>query len=243
MKPSNKNKSKRDRKDVFGAHLLKGAEFDIEHYDIPFVDVPKNAALPKKLVPYSKIGSSKIDKNTFVHFYQHDYVFDSLYGIWNSLLYDHQSEKGFNLDKLKKLGGIICPDYSIYGDFPEALKIWNVYRSRSIGYYLNSIGIPAFPNFHCNGPDSYSYCFGGLRKGTIVAVSTLGCLKAKVDRQIFLPGLEELIIRIKPKLIILYGSKNKEIEKLFVKYKQKYLFFESDISQFYGGKSHGNESK
>ena len=241
--PSNKKMFKRDKKDVFGSYLLRNAEFDIEHYDIPYVDVIKNIKMPEKLVSYSKMGSSKNDKKTFVHFYQHDYVFDGLYGVWNSLLYDHQSKRGFNLDKLKELGGIICPDYSIYGDFPEALKIGNVYRSRTIGYYLNSIGIPAIPNFHCNGPDSYDYCFAGLRKGTIVAVSTLGCLKSIEDKELFLPGLEELLIRIKPKMIILYGSKTKEIEKLFAKYKQKYLFFESDISQFYGGKSHGNESK
>ena len=107
MKPSNKNNSIREKKDVFGSYLLRNAEFDIDHYDIPYVDVIKNTKLPKKLISYSNVGSNKIDKNTFVHFYQHDYVFDSLYGVWNSLLYNHQNKKGFNLDKLKKLGGII----------------------------------------------------------------------------------------------------------------------------------------
>lgn len=235
--------TKRDLKDVFGAYMLKDAEFDINNYDIPFVDVPNDIKLPSKLVPYSKIGTSKIDENVLIHFYQDDYIFDGFYGVWNSLIYNHQTNKGFSLDRLKDTGGIICPDYSLYGDFPEAMKIWNTYRSRAIGCYINSIGGVAIPNFHANGPDSYKYCFGGLRKHTIVAVSTVGCLRSDADKSLFLQDTEELIKRIEPRLIILYGNENKEVIELFKKYNQKYLFFPSDISEAHGGTAYGHESK
>lgn len=243
MKFSEDKITKRDLKDVFGSYMLKDAEFDISSYDIPYVDVPADIKLPKRLVAYSKIGTSDIDENVFIHFYQDDYIFDGYYGVWNSLLYDHQSNKGFSLDKLKNAGGIICPDYSIYGDFPEALKIMNTYRSRAVGSYINSIGGYALPNFHANGPDSYDYCFGGLRKHTVVALSTVGCLRSNADKTLFLKDTEELIKRIEPKLIILYGNKNKEVIKLFKKYNQEYLFFPSDISEAHGGTDYGNESK
>ncbi len=235
--------TQRNPKDVFGAYMLKNAEFDINNYDIPFVDIPEDIKLPVRLVSYSKIGTEKLDKNVFIHFYQDDYIFDGFYGIWNSLLYNHQTIKGFSLDKLKNVGGIICPDYSLYGDFPESLKIWNTYRSRAIGSYINRIGGIAIPNFHASGQDSYKYCFGGLRKHTIVAISTVGCLRANADKLLFLKDTEELIKRIRPKLIILYGDKNKEIIDLFKKYNQKYLFFPSDISKAYGGNTYGHESK
>lgn len=242
MKFSKEKIAKRDVKDVFGSYMLKDAEFDVNNFDIPFVNTPKDIKLPKKLVSYSKIGTSKIDKNTFIHFYQDDYVFDGFYGLWNSLLYDHQTNKGFSLDKLKDAGGIICPDYSLYGDFPEAQKIWNTYRSRSIGCFINMIGGVAVANFHANGPDSYKYCFGGIKKHDIVAVSTVGCLRSSADKELFLQDLEELIKRIEPKVIILYGNNNKDVIDLFKKYNQKYLFFSSEISKAYGGKNHGNES-
>lgn len=235
MKFSKEKIAKRDVKDVFGSYMLKDAEFDVNNFDIPFVNTPKDIKLPKKLVSYSKIGTSKIDKNTFIHFYQDDYVFDGFYGLWNSLLYDHQTNKGFSLDKLKDAGGIICPDYSLYGDFPEAQKIWNTYRSRSIGCFINMIGGVAVANFHANGPDSYKYCFGGIKKHDIVAVSTVGCLRSSADKELFLQDLEELIKRIEPKVIILYGNENKEIIRLFKQYKQDYVFFRSDISSAYGG--------
>lgn len=235
--------TKRNLKDVFGSYMLKDVECDFDNYDIPFVDVPKDIKLPERLVSYSKIGTSNLDGNAFIHFYQDDYIFDGLYGVWNSLLYDHQTNKGFSLDKFAGSGGIICPDYSLYGDFPEAQKIWNTYRSRAIGCYINSIGGVAIPNFHANGPNSYHYCFGGLRKHTIVAVSTVGCLRSSADKFLFLQDLEELIKRVEPRLIILYGNKNKEVLELFKKYNQNYLFFPSDISEAHGGANHGNESK
>ena len=104
------------------------------------------------------------------------------------------------------------------------------------------IGGVAIANFHVNGPDSYHYCFGGLKKHDIVAVSTVGCLRSNADKEMFFRDLEELIVRIEPKIIILYGNENKEIVALFKKYKQKYMFFPSDISEAYGGSKHGNES-
>ena len=233
--------TKKELKDVFGAYMLKDAEFDIDNFDIPFVDIPEDIKLPNRPVSYSKIGTSKIDENVIIHFYQDDYTFDGFYGVWNSLLYDHQTNKGFSLKKIENAGCIICPDYSICGDFPEALKIWNVYRSRTIGSYINSIGKVAIPNFHACGPDSYKYCFGGLRKNTIIAVSTVGCLRSNAEKSLFLKDTEELIKRINPRLIILYGNKNKEVIRLFEKYQQNYLFFPSEISEAHGGAKHGNE--
>ena len=233
--------TKRDLKDVFGAYMLKDAKFDIDNYDIPFVDVPNDIKLPKKLVSYSNIKTGKIYEGTFIHFYQDDYKFDGLYGVWNSLLYDHQTKKGLSFKKIKGADGIICPDYSLYGDFPELVKMWNTYRSRVIGSYINRIGGIAIPNFHANGPDSYKYCFGGLRKYTIIAVSTVGCLRSNIDRQLFLKDTEELIKRIEPRLIILYGNENKEVIGLFKELNQAYLFFPSDISEAYKGECYGNE--
>jgi hypothetical protein len=229
-------------KDVFGAYMLKDAEFDLDHYDIPFVDYRYDNCLPLKLVSYSKLGSTEADKDTFVHFYQDDYIFDGTYGIWNSLIRSNEFQKGFNFRKIEKVGGIICPDYSVYGDMPEYLKIWNVARSRTVGHYFNRLGIPAIPNVHWLGPESYGYCFAGLRKNSIYAVSTLGCLRSRNEYELFYPGLIELIKRKQPKTLIVYGTLNKKIQHILSDNNVNYLFFPSEISEAMEVK-HGNESK
>lgn len=233
---------KKDIKDVFGAYMLKNAEYDLDHYDIPYVDYCDELCLPTKLIPYSKLGTAEVDKNTFVHFYQHDYIFDGPYGVWSSLIRNNEFQKGFNFNKLKDVTGIICPDYSIYGDMPEYLKIWNVARSRTIGSYFNSIKIPAIPNVHWLDVDSYNYCFAGIRNNSIVAVSTLGCLRSRYESELFYPGLEELIKRKNPRLIILYGSLNEKIKEIVCLYNVNYLFFPSEISEVMEAK-YGNEGK
>ncbi|MCR5095524.1 MAG: DUF4417 domain-containing protein [Erysipelotrichaceae bacterium] len=233
---------KRDRKDVFGAYMMVGAEYDVEHYDIPYVDVRRDIILPDKLISYSKVNLVDSKENVFVHFYQDDYIFDGTYGIWNALLYDNQFKKGFCFEKLDKVSGIICPDYSIYGDMPKDQQIWNVGRSRRIGSYFNRIGIPAIPNVHWLGPESYEYCFAGLRKNTIVAVSTLGCLRSNLDKSIFMPGLQYLIDSIVPDVLIIYGSLTEEIRSVLSEKHAKYLYFPSEISEAMEAK-YGNERK
>lgn len=233
---------KRDYKDVFGAYMLKGAEFDVDHYDIPYVDVIEDSVLPDKLISYGKINQADPNSNTFAHFYQDDYIFDGTYGIWNALLYDHQFKKGFYFEKLNNVKGIICPDYSIYGDMPKDQKIWNVGRSRRIGSYFNRIGIPAIPNVHWLGPESYEYCFAGLRKNSILAISTLGCLRSNLDKSLFIPGLIYLVDNYKPSTLILYGTSTEEIKRILKDSGLKYLYFPSEISEAMEAK-HGNERK
>lgn len=233
---------KKDYKDVFGAYMLVGAEYDVEHYDIPYVDVKDDIVLPEKLISYSKVKQADSNSNVFVHFYQDDYIFDGTYGIWNALLYDNQFKKGFNFDKLKNVKGIICPDYSVYGDMPKDQKIWNVGRSRRIGSYFNRIGIPAIPNVHWLGPESYEYCFAGLKKNSILAVSTVGCLRSNLDRSLFIPGLIYLIKNFEPTTLILYGTLTEEIKSILETSFTKYLYFPSEISEVMEAK-YGNERK
>ena len=65
---------KKDHKDVFGAYMMKGAEYDVEHFDIPYVDVMEGIVLPSRLIPYSKINQADPNDNAYVHFYQDDYI-------------------------------------------------------------------------------------------------------------------------------------------------------------------------
>ncbi len=114
---------------------------------------------------------------------------------------------------------------------PRVLQIYNVYRSRAVGCYLNKLGFKVVANVKWTDDISYSYCFAGIERGSVVAVSTLGCLRAKNDKNLFIAGFKELINRIQPKSIILYGSLNDELKKILDKNNQDYIFFPSQISE------------
>lgn len=226
-------------KDVFGAYLLDEAQFD-GYYDIPVVNTPDDIHLPSKLVSYSKLNSEECDDYTYCHFYQNDYTFDGRDGIWNSLIQNTQFSRGFNLDKMNKVYAVICPDFSTYYDMPRVMQIWNIYRSRAVGCALIKLGYIAVPNVRWTDKKSYAYSFLGIRKNSAVAVSTLGCFRAKVDKEFFYPGFIELIKRVHPSCIIIYGSLTDELKDILNEYHQNYVFFPAQIAVAMEAK-YGNE--
>ena len=229
-------KAETTKDDVFGAHLLKGAEYDLESgWDIPYVDTPESLSLPEQLVGYNKSAYCESRETAYLHFYHKDHIFDGRMGIWFALVFNTFFKKGFKIEKLNGYRAIITPDFSMYYDMPIIMQMWNLFRSRVVGYYLTKLGYNVVVNVRWTDSRSYGYCFAGLRKNHIVAVSTLGCLRSNADKQLFLPGLEEFIKRIHPEYIILYGSLTPDIKRLFAKYKQQYVFFPSEISEIHGG--------
>lgn len=57
--------------------------------------------------------------------------------------------------------------------------------------------------------ESWWYCYDGLPKNSVYAIGTVGGSPRKlVDRKRFEDGLEELVKRLSPHTIIVYGSAN-----------------------------------
>lgn len=82
-----------------------------------------------------------------------------------------------------------------------------------------------------NDERTYNFCFNGIGKNSTVAVGTHGCIKRKDDREYFKRGLKELINRIQPKNIIVYGAIP---ENIFGEYKNcgiNFISFESEFSK------------
>ena len=86
---------------------------------------------------------------------------------------------------------------------PVPLQIYNTFRSRWCGAYLQSKGFKVIPTVSWGLPQSYWYCFDGIEKGSVVAVSTLGVRK---EKDFFLQGYSEMLRRLKPKAVICYNT-------------------------------------
>lgn len=162
-------------------------------YQIPTLKVEK--FIPTDLIGFNYAKTSE-NKQTGIHFFIDDYQFER---IWNSP-FDY-------VDILSQYECVLTPDFSLYLDMPMAMKIWNVYRARLVGQILQDRGIKVIPTLTWAEPDTYKFCFDGIGKGGTVATSTVGVMRDKESKKIWVDGMKEAIKQIKPKAILLYGSK------------------------------------
>lgn len=142
------------------------------------------------LVGYDKLSDNKTER--IVHFFLDDYKFEVM---WN--------DPEPRIERLKKYKAVLAPNYSLYTEMPLSLKIYNTFKSRWCGAYLQSKGIKVIPTVAWGEPDTFWFCFDGIAKGSTVAVSTLG---VRTEKSLFMQGYNEMLRKIKPEAIICYGE-------------------------------------
>lgn len=84
-----------------------------------------------------------------------------------------------------------------------------VAQNRWVGAYWQSEGLTVIPTISWSTARSYEFCFDAVEKGSIVAVSTVGCRRAKRP---FLRGYQEMLSRIEPEAVICFGAPFQEME-------------------------------
>lgn len=151
--------------------------------------------IPSDLMGFNYAKSSD-NKNTGIHFYLDDYQFER---IWNN--------PGEYIDILSDYECILSPDFSLYLDMPMPMKIWNIYRSRQIGQYYQSVGIKVIPTISWGERETFEFAFKGIPKGSIVSISTIGVKKDEDAFKIWKDGMDAMIQEIQPSTILVYGGK------------------------------------
>lgn len=112
---------------------------------------------------------------------------------------------------------------------PLVMQKWSTYQGKAIGVWLQNEGIEVIPNVRFADERSYDFCFNGIEKNSTVAISTLGCIKKLDDRAYFKNGLAQLVKRLHPRTIIVYGSAP---DYLFGNYKEmgiQIIQFDSEL--------------
>ena len=165
-------------------------------FEIPKIEKNEIDLENIELIGYDKLSEKATDK--IVHFFLDDYKFEA---VWN--------DPEPRIEKLKKYKAVLSPNYSIYTEMPLSLKVYNTFRSRWCGAYFQSKGIKVIPTVAWGEPNTFWFCFDGIEKGSVVAVSTVGVRKEKA---LFMQGYNELIRKIKPSVIICYGTPFEEMQ-------------------------------
>lgn len=161
-------------------------------YQMPVIY--NDGVIPDDVIGFNYAKTST-NKDVGIHMYIDDYQFERL---WN--------KPQDYVDILKEYQCVFSPDFSLYLDMPMAMKIWNIYRSRLIGQYLQRQGVKVIPTISWAETDTFSFCFDGIPSGSVVSVSTIGVKCDEYATSIWQAGMDAMIEKIKPSMILVYGG-------------------------------------
>lgn len=142
--------------------------------------------------------------NRMLHFFLYDYKFES---VWN------QPEK--YLDRLQNYRAVLSPDFSMYIEMAPVMQLYNTFRNRWCGAYWASKGIRVIPTVNWGDESTFDFCFQGIEKGSVVAVSTYMASEhgnRQDQKDWFLAGYNEMLLRIEPEKIICYNTPFPEMQ-------------------------------
>lgn len=163
----------------------------IGQFDIPILE-PCDV-IPDDLIGFNYARTAE-DTDCGLHFYLDDYQFQR---VWN--------RPQDYLTLLSRYQCVLTPDFSLYMDMPESMKIWNTYRSRFLGAFWQAHGLNVIPTLQWAGPASFDYCFDGIPLESVVSVSTVGVMNNPASMMMWRLGMREALERLRPSCVLLYG--------------------------------------
>lgn len=185
--------------DTLNTRALFDSDNDWGIPTLPPVDI-----VPEHLVAYNdRYGCDTAKPNSAVHFFLDDYRFEALW-----------SQPNRSISRLQKVGVSLTPDFSLWREMPLAMQLWQVYRSRWCGCWMQFHGVPAIPTVSWSTQESYSFCFAGIAKGSTVAISTVG-VRDDNAKYNFAHGVRQMLYDIEPTTVLCYGRLDGEQLALF----------------------------
>lgn len=134
-------------------------------------------------------------KQETVHFFQADYLIERTF-----------TRASQTAEFLSGFKACLSPDFSQYIDMPKAMCIWNHYRKMWVSRFWQDYGIRVIPVAGWSDESSYEYCFEGMPKKSLIAVSTVGIHRDPQARYYFEKGYNEMMKRLEPDKVVVYGK-------------------------------------
>ena len=116
---------------------------------------------------------------------------------------------------------VATPDYSLHPQMDVLTYLNQIYKNRWLGCFWQEHGIRAVPSVGWTTKEWDELSFAGIEIGSVVVISTLG---SKRDVNFFMRGYNEMIRRIEPPLIVVYGDMLPEMQGRFVNFRYEDSF-------------------
>lgn len=162
----------------YGMPLIKKQDIDLEKID---------------LWNYTKTKLQDEDnKHKTIHFFTYDWLFENVY-----------EKPELAMEKLSQYYAILSPEFSLYWDMPRALQIYSTFKNRWCGAFFQKHGMTVIPTISWGSIPCLEFCFDGIEKGSVVAVSTY---TREDNKDGFMLGYNKMLEIIEPSAIICYGT-------------------------------------
>ena len=173
--------------------LIRNEFQAVGKYGIPLIK-KQNIDL-SKIEPWgytkTKVNDEE-NKNKTIHFFTQDWLFEMVY-----------SKPEAAMEKLDQYYALFTPDFSLYANMPLALQLYSTFKNRWCGAFWQKQGMKVVPTLNWSTPDSFDFCFDGVEKGSVVAVSTY---YAEGYEKEFMTGYNKMLEVIQPSAILCYGD-------------------------------------
>lgn len=146
----------------------------------------------------TRANDNEVNKEKGVHFFVDDYRFSGIY--------DNPDR---SLERYSQYAFLLTPDFSAYADMDLWRQLESVAKNRWVGAYWQSKGLTVIPTISWSTPRSFEFCFDGVEQNAVVAVSTLGCKKAKLQ---FMRGYDVMLEKLQPKTVLCFGDPLAEMQ-------------------------------
>ena len=140
----------------------------------------------------TRANDSDANKKKGVHFFVDDYRFSGIY--------DNPDR---SLKRYSQYAFLLTPDYSTYADMDLWRQIESVAKNRWVGAYWQNKGRTVIPTVSWSDARSFEFCFDGIEQGSTVAVGMIGCKSSRIG---FMRGYNEMLDRLQPEKIIVFGT-------------------------------------
>lgn len=158
--------------------------------------------LPRSFVSYSELAGKEPAGRGVVCF-ENDAILRRLVR--------HPEQK---LEALRHFSCVAEPDLSIRVGDPLSDVISACTYSHEVAAYFVQCGLRVIPTMKWGDRTSFSVCFDGYEEGGAVLVSTIGVSRDSRSKVFFHDGFLEMLRRIKPDCVLLYGDRHAWIDAL-----------------------------
>ncbi len=179
-------------------------DFPVEpEYGFPIFDRLTKDDVPKSMCAFNDVGRSKEPGTTALHFHKDDDKFVSV--VVDPLKYGN----GWGHFK-----ALCSPDITLSDGMYQWERIKNTCVSRSVGATWVSQGIKVIPLLRWRFVSDCAFVVAGIPKHSVIAVSSYGSVRDAELRQVFIDGLREIVKRLEPIAILVYGTALKNIQEI-----------------------------
>ena len=176
----------------------------VKPYDIPILLPLEELPEIDEWIGFNYILSDKRTAEekarTGVHFYLDDYQFER---VWNA--------PDVYMEKLAQYGVVASPDFSPIIGFPMATQIFNHYRKHWCGAYWQANGLTVIPTITGSVTEQPFYLDGEPEDSVILTSAMWTDMEG--GKKLFLDSWDDMIQRLKPRKIIVYGKLPKEADR------------------------------